>query len=112
MNTQHISIGYFSSKTGLSIRALRLYDEVGLLKPALVASHNKYRYYQPEQIELAKQIKAYRENEVPLGEIKLILDNPPTAKEKLAMHLERLRSRLLQQQSMIGQVEQLLAQTR
>lgn len=112
MAQQHISIGYFSSQTGLSVRALRLYDEVGLLKPAFVVEHNKYRYYQSEQIELAKQIKTYRENDLPLEQIKHILEQPESTQQTLEQHLERLRERLIQQQTLIGQVERLLTQTR
>jgi DNA-binding transcriptional MerR regulator len=112
MEEQHISIGYFASQTGLSIRALRLYDEVGLLKPAVVVKHNKYRYYKIEQIPIALEIKTYRDNDVPLEEIKQILNHPPSAKERLEQHLERLRQRLIQHQMMIGQLEQMLHQTR
>ncbi len=112
MNKQHISIGFFSSQTGLSVRALRLYDEVGLLKPAVVMHHNKYRYYKPEQILVAKKIKTYRENELPLEDIRQILENPPQASQTLTMHLERLRQRQVQQQIMIGQLEQMLDETR
>jgi DNA-binding transcriptional MerR regulator len=112
MENQHISIGYFATQTGLSIRALRLYDEVGLLKPAVVVKHNKYRYYKYDQIAVAQQIKTYRENELPLEEIKLILNYPLSAKERLEKHLERLRQRLTQHQTMIGQLEQMLHQTR
>ena len=112
MENQHISIGYFAALTGLSIRALRLYDEVGLLKPAIVVKHNKYRYYQYDQIAVAQQIKTYREHELPIEEIKLILSHPPSAKERLEQHLERLRQRLSQHQTIIGQLEQMLLQTR
>ena len=112
MENQHISIGYFAALTGLSIRALRLYDEVGLLKPAVVVKHNKYRYYQYDQIAVAQQIKTYREHELPIEEIKLILSHPPSAKERLEQHLERLRQRLSQHQTIIGQLEQMLLQTR
>ena len=108
----HISIGYFAAQTGLSIRALRLYDEVGLLKPAVVVKHNKYRYYKPDQIAIAQQIKTYRENELPLEEIKQILNHPLSATQHLEQHLERLRQRLTQQQMIIGQLEQILAKTR
>ncbi len=112
IENHHISIGYFAAQTGLSIRALRLYDEVGLLKPVVVVKHNKYRYYKFEQIAVAQQIKTYRENELPLEEIKLILNHPLSAKQRLEQHLERLRQRLTQHQTMIGQLEQMLHQTR
>jgi DNA-binding transcriptional MerR regulator len=111
MTSRNYSIGYFSRHTGLSIRALRLYDELGILKPAVVISHNKYRYYTPEQITVAEQIRTYRENELPLEEIKQILEHPPRTTETLQTHLERLKQRLTQHQTMIGQLEQMLSQT-
>jgi DNA-binding transcriptional MerR regulator len=110
MEKQHISIGYFAAQTGLSIRALRLYDHVGLLKPAVVVRHNKYRYYQSEQISIAQQIKTYRDSDLPLEEIKQILENPMTTQTRLEEHLGRLRQRLLAHQEMIQKLEQIVLQ--
>jgi MerR family transcriptional regulator, thiopeptide resistance regulator len=108
MAQEQFSIGSFSLQSGLSVRALRLYDEVGLLKPATVAKHNKYRYYQTEQLHLAQQIKFYRQYELPLDDIKIILENPRQAKATLRSHLKRLQNELDKQQALIGQLQQLL----
>jgi DNA-binding transcriptional MerR regulator len=108
MLEQKISIGYFSAQTGLSVRALRLYDEVGLLKPATVTKHNNYRYYHGEQLEVAQQIRFYRQYDLPLDDIKVILKNPRQTKKTLREHLERLEQEVSKQQSLIGQLQQLL----
>lgn len=49
-------IGEFSKLTHVSIRMLRYYDEVGLLKPAAIDSINNYRLYATEQIPMLNQI--------------------------------------------------------
>jgi DNA-binding transcriptional MerR regulator len=106
--TEQISIGFFAAQTGLSVRALRLYDEVGLLKPATVTKHNHYRYYQPEQIKIAQQIKLYRQYDVSLEDIKTILENPHQTQITLQNHLKRLQQGVAKQQSLIGELELLL----
>jgi MerR family transcriptional regulator, thiopeptide resistance regulator len=58
--------------SGVSVRTLHFYDEIGLLKPAFVGA-NGYRYYQEEQLFLLQQILFYRELEFELKEIQRIL---------------------------------------
>ena len=42
-----MSIGRFSRRTGLTVKALRLYDEMGILRPAVVGLTSGFRYYAP-----------------------------------------------------------------
>jgi DNA-binding transcriptional MerR regulator len=58
--------------SGISVRALRWYDEVELLKPAYYGE-NGYRYYEEEQFLRLQQILFYRELDFPLDEIRVIL---------------------------------------
>ena len=53
-------IGEFSKMGRVSIKALRHYDELGLLRPALVDRQTGYRYYTIEQLPLLNRILAYR----------------------------------------------------
>jgi DNA-binding transcriptional MerR regulator len=108
---EQMLIGAFSKQTGLSIRALHLYDHMGLLKPATIAKHNKYRYYEPEQLVTAQKIKTYRKTNLALELIKEIIENPLIAKTTLTTHLETLRQKLVTDQMMIMQLEQLIMQT-
>ena len=54
-------IGEFSKLTQVSIRMLRYYDEVGLLKPAKIDSLTNYRLYSTEQVLLLNRIVFLRD---------------------------------------------------
>lgn len=55
-----LSIGRFAAMTGLTQKALRLYDREGILKPAYMDFASGYRYYDPGQSEKARGIVALR----------------------------------------------------
>ena len=61
--------------SGVSVRTLRYYDQIGLLKPAQL-SEAGYRLYDDESLQKLQQIMLYRELEFPLKEIRRILDSP------------------------------------
>lgn len=69
-----VPIGRFSQLTRLSLKALRLYDENGLLRPALVDAETGYRYYRAEQRRRASFIRLLRSLEMPLDQIREVLD--------------------------------------
>lgn len=69
-----ISIGEFAALTRLSIKALRLYDDNGLLAPAHVDPVSSYRYYRIAQRDRAVLIGDMRRVDVPLATIAQILD--------------------------------------
>ena len=68
-----IPIGEFAKRTRLSHKALRLYDEMGLLIAAFVDEQSSYRYYSEEQVEKAKLIGLLRQLEMPLNQIAEVL---------------------------------------
>ena len=70
-------IGEFSRLTCLSIRMLRYYDEVGLLKPLRTDRYSGYRFYSAEQILAANRIRMLRDLGFGVEEIRqaLALDN-------------------------------------
>ncbi|NKI22715.1 MerR family transcriptional regulator [Paenibacillus dendritiformis] len=68
-------IGEFSKLTQVSIRMLRYYDEVGLLKPARVDKLTGYRLYSIEQIPMVQQIILLRDMEFSVAEIAFALAN-------------------------------------
>ncbi len=72
-----MSIGEFARDSRLSAKALRLYDELGLLPPARVDEDSGYRFYEPGQLKQARLIVALRQLQVPLAEIKAILPLEP-----------------------------------
>ena len=56
-----LKIGDFSRLSGVSIRMLRHYDEIDLLKPAWTDPESGYRYYSPEQLTVAGRINALKD---------------------------------------------------
>lgn len=86
-----------SELTGISIRTLRYYDEIGLLKPTQLTEAG-YRLYDNKALEKLQQIMFFRELEIPLIDIKDIMDNPKYDKEQALLKqkylLEQKRNRL------------------
>lgn len=64
-----------SDLTGISVRTLHYYDEIGLLKPTEY-SEAGYRFYDEEALETLQQILFFREFDMPLKDIKSIMTNP------------------------------------
>ena len=64
-----------SELTGISVRTLHWYDEIGLLKPSS-KSEAGYRLYDDKALEILQQILFFREFDMPLKTIKTILENP------------------------------------
>ena len=78
------SIGEFSRRSRLSPKALRLYDRLGLLRPARVDQDSGYRWYAANQLDQARLIAGLRELGLPLAEIGSILSlDGPAAAERL-----------------------------
>jgi DNA-binding transcriptional MerR regulator len=61
--------------SGVSVRALHHYDEIGLLKPGHVGA-NGYRYYGRDELLRLQQVLFHRELGLPLEEIRQVLDDP------------------------------------
>jgi DNA-binding transcriptional MerR regulator len=66
-------IGEFARRARLSVKALRLYDELGVLVPARVDGASGYRYYDPAQLEQARLIALLRQLDMPLTAVKELL---------------------------------------
>ena len=71
-----IPIGQFAVASQLSLKALRLYDENGLLPPAHVDPDTGYRSYGVDQLRTATLIGLLRSAGMPLVEIRRVLDDP------------------------------------
>jgi len=75
-----IPIGQFAAASRLSLKALRLYDESGLLRPAHVDPESGYRSYRLDQLRSATWIALLRSADMPLVEIRRVLDDPSAAR--------------------------------
>lgn len=86
-----------SKLTGISVRTLHYYHEIGLLKPTFT-NEAGYRFYDDEALETLQQILYFREFDMPLKEIKAIMDNPVLEKrqilERQKLALEQKKKRL------------------
>ena len=86
-----------SEIAGVSIRTLRYYDDIGLLKPTELTEAG-YRLYDDKALEKLQEIMFYRELEIPLSDIKIILENPFYDKKQALLTqkalLEQKRNRL------------------
>ena len=76
------SISEMAKLSGVSVRTLHYYDEIGLLTPSEVISETGYRYYDEESMEKLQQILFYRELDFPLKEIVQIMEASDYNKEE------------------------------
>ena len=77
-----MQINEFAKLTGVSVRTLHYYDEIGLLKPAFVDEQNGYRFYDENSLLRMQEILFYRELDFPLKSILEILSSPDYDKQK------------------------------
>ena len=84
---KEISIGEFARRSRLSLKALRLYDERGVLVPARVDQASGYRYYDTAQLDAARLVVMLRQLQVPLAAVKeLLACDPADAAARIAEH--------------------------
>jgi DNA-binding transcriptional MerR regulator len=95
-----LSIGAFANMTRLSIKALRLYDQLGILQPLYIDPQSGYRYYGVDQISSARMIRNMRDMDMPLALIRRMFAvlgvSQAQAELLVRQHLE-MRERQLEQ---------------
>ena len=109
-------IGGFSKLSRVSVKALRFYDEVGLLKPTYVDRDTGYRYYSAALLPRLNRILAFKELGLSLGEIGHLLEGDLPAdrvrellqnrRAELARRIEREQAQLAEVESWLAQIEQ------
>ena len=85
-----MQIKEFAKLTGVSVRTLHYYDEIGLIKPALVDAQNGYRFYDENSLLRMQEILFYRELDFPLKSILEILSSPDYDKQKALAEQRKL----------------------
>jgi DNA-binding transcriptional MerR regulator len=84
---EEISIGEFARRSHLSLKALRLYDERGVLVPSRVDQASGYRYYDPAQVDQARLVVMLRQLQLPLAAVKeLLACDPADAAARISEH--------------------------
>ena len=94
-----------AAMSGVSVRTLHFYDEVGLLKPAYLGT-NGYRFYEEPQLLTLQQILFYRELGFELKQIKRILGRPDFDKiAALESHRKVLQKNLAKTRELIRTID-------
>ena len=94
--------------SGCTVRTLHHYDELGLVRAR--RARNGYRRYGTAEVDRLQQVLLYREADMPLADIKRLLDDPAfDARDALAGHLRELHLRKQRLDGLIASVEKTLA---
>ena len=102
-----MTVNEVSKLTGVSVRTLHYYDEIGLLKPAQFTDAG-YRLYDDDNLQRLQQILLFRELEFPLNDIKRIIDSPDfNKKHALENQIELLRMKQKHFSDLIQHAEKL-----
>jgi DNA-binding transcriptional MerR regulator len=103
-------IGRFARLAGLSVGALRHYDDLDILRPAWVDPETGYRSYRRDQLETARLIVRLRDLEMPLDGIRAYLgtDEPSERRRLLTDHRRRIEARTFRLQYVLHVVGRLL----
>lgn len=100
-------VGELSKLTGLTIRTLHHYDEIGLLRPAF-RTDTGHRLYTEDDIIKLQQIMSLKELDFSLDEIKEFFENPEyNPKEVIEMQLERLTQEIKLKEELKQQLQEL-----
>lgn len=107
-----LTIGEFGRLARLTTKALRIYDDVGLLRPATVDPANGYRYYDADQLDTARLIGLLRGADMSLTDIGRLLDAAATERRAaidiLDEHLDALESLHSSRRLLIRHIHSLL----
>ena len=85
-----MQINEIAKLTGVSVRTLHYYDEIGLLKPSYVDEQNGYRFYDEKSLLRMQEIMFYRELDFSLKSISEILSSPNYNKTKALSEQKQL----------------------
>ena len=105
-----LSIGRFSRVTGLTVKALRHYGDLGLLEPAYVDDETGYRYYRTDQVPDAEGIRRLRLLDLPLDDVRLILraTGPEDVRRRLIGHRAALEQQAADTSRILDELTRLI----
>lgn len=99
MMDERIKIGALAKRTGLTVRTLHHYDELGLLRPKARAGTGKHRLYGAKELERLQRILSLKAMGFSLEQIQAMLDQPEASlKRVLDDHIDQLDAMIQQQQ--------------
>ena len=98
-----MTIGEFATRTRLSPKALRIYDELGLLRPARVDAANGYRVYDDDQVDTARLIAVLRRIDMPLAVISDVINaDPHTADSIVTTYWATVSERMAERHALVA----------
>jgi len=108
MKFEALKVGELARRTGLTVRTLHHYDEIGLLKPSLHTEAG-YRLYTAADVVRLQQVLSLRQLGFALEEVRDCLDRPGFAPlEVIRLHLARLREQIQLQRKLCERLEALV----
>jgi effector-binding domain-containing protein len=108
-----LKIGDFSRLSRVTVKTLRFYDDMGLLKPVQIDPYTGYRYYSVEQLPRLNRILAYKDLGFSLEQIRgLLEENPPLSqlRSMLLLKQSEVRTRMEEDQRRLSRLEVRLKQ--
>ncbi len=112
MRFEALKVGELARRTGLTIRALHHYDEIGLLKPSQ-HSEAGYRLYTAGDVARLQQVLSLRQLGFSLEEVRDCLDRPGFSPlESIRLHIGRLREQVEMQRELCEKLEAIAANFR
>lgn len=102
-----LTIGVFARRSRLSLKALRLYERLGLLRPAMIDPDNGYRRYREEQLFTARLIVGLRRLDMPLSEVARVISatNGEAGAEVLTTYWAGVERRLASQREVADRLQ-------
>lgn len=105
MKTEYWKVGELAKRTGLSVRTLHYYDEIGLLPPSHRTASG-HRVYSVSDVVRLQQIKSLRQLGFALDEVRNFLDGRDTSPQcVIRLHVARLREQVRLQQRLCGRLD-------
>ncbi len=101
-----LTVGDLARRCGLTAKAVRHYDRIGLLRPAVVDAAG-YRWYSPDQVPVARRVAVLRSVDVPLDEVRHCLADPAVLADVLTAQYRRLDARRTRVQGQLHILEHL-----
>lgn len=107
MSTPSMKVGELASRTGLSVRTLHHYDDIGLLSPRR-RTPSGHRIYGMDEVRRLQQIASLRHLGLSLDEIGTCLDRPDYSLDRvLELQVDRLRGEIVRQKRLVDLLESL-----
>jgi DNA-binding transcriptional MerR regulator len=112
VESELVAIGEVARRSGLTVSALRYYDEAGVLVPIVVDSASGYRFYGPTQVRLARLVARLRRVGLPVAVLRQVVADPRAAGPLLDAHLGRLEHALTDARRELSAARALLEEER